>query len=190
MQPILKLSNIKRNYGAIKALRGANFEIMPGEVMGLVGENGAGKSTMVKIISGFDSGFELLGDVGFYMAACRRHDITEPSRETRSPLKEASALAMQLGASLGVIPRFASSHLETHNRALNGKYKTFTSLADEKIFIDFNTRGVFSFIRASESLKNCLPLGVSHSITLDLLTTAKVALEEVYISNGDLFNLI
>ena len=28
---------------------------------------------------GFDSGFELLGDVGFYMAACRRHDITEPS---------------------------------------------------------------------------------------------------------------
>lgn len=31
---------------------------------------------------GFDSGFELLGDVGFYMAACRRHDITEPSRET------------------------------------------------------------------------------------------------------------
>ena len=31
---------------------------------------------------GFDSGFELLGNVGFYMAACRRHEITEPSRET------------------------------------------------------------------------------------------------------------
>ena len=85
---------------------------------------------------GFDSGFELLGDVGFYMAACRRHDITEPSRETRSPLQEASALAMQLGASLGVIPRFASCHLETHNRAVNGQYKTFTSLPDEKLFID------------------------------------------------------
>ena len=43
---------------------------------------------------GFDSGFDLLGNVGFYMAACRRHDITEPSRESRSPLQEASALAM------------------------------------------------------------------------------------------------
>tara|TARA_B110000438_G_scaffold223584_1_gene217216 strand:+ start:84 stop:1253 length:1170 start_codon:yes stop_codon:yes gene_type:complete len=137
---------------------------------------------------GFDSGFELLGDVGFYMAACRRHDITEPSRETKSPLKEASALAMQLGASLGVIPRFASSHLETHNRAVNGKYKTFTSLDDEKIFIDFNTRGVFSFIRASDALRNCLPLGVSHPITYDLLFAAKVALEEVYISNANLFD--
>ena len=122
---------------------------------------------------GFDSGFELLGDVGFYMAACRRHDITEPSRETRSPLQEASALAMQLGASLGVIPRFASCHLETHNRAVNGEYKTFTSLADEKTFIDYNTRGVFSFIRASEALRNCLPLGVSHPITYDLLYSAK-----------------
>mgnify|MGYP006184202631 FL=1 len=137
---------------------------------------------------GFDSGFELLGDVGFYMAACRRHDITEPSRETRSPLKEASALAMQLGASLGVIPRFASSHLETFNRAVNGEYKTFTSLADEKIFIDFNTRGVFSFIRASEALRNCLPLGISHPVTHDLLASAKGSLEEVYLSNGSLFD--
>ena len=137
---------------------------------------------------GFDSGFELLGDVGFYMAACRRHDITEPSREKKSPLAEASALAMQLGASLGVIPRFASCHLETHNRAVNGEYKTFTSLADEKIFIDFNTRGVFSFIRASEALRNCLPLGVSHPITYDLLSAAKVGLDEVYDSNGRLFD--
>jgi hypothetical protein len=137
---------------------------------------------------GFDSGFELLGDVGFYMAACRRHDITEPSREKKSPLAEASALAMQLGASLGVIPRFASCHLETHNRAVNGEYKTFTSLEDEKTFIDFNTRGVFSFIRASEALRNCLPLGVSHPITYDLLSAAKVALGEVYDSNTRLFD--
>ena len=137
---------------------------------------------------GFDSGFELLGDVGFYMAACRRHDITEPSRESKSPLQEASALAMQLGASLGVIPRFASCHLETHNRAVNGEYKTFTSLADETVFIDYNTRGVFSFIRASEALRNCLPLGVSHPITYDLLSTAKIALDEVYTSNASLFD--
>ena len=136
---------------------------------------------------GFDSGFELLGDVGFYMAACRRHDITEPSRETRSPLQEASALAMQLGASLGVIPRFASCHLETHNRAVAGEYKTFTSLEDERLFIDYNTRGVFSFIRASEALRNCLPLGVSHPVIYDLLKVAKSALDEVYRSNEQLF---
>ena len=136
---------------------------------------------------GFDSGFDLLGNVGFYMAACRRHEITEPSREARSPLQEASALAMQLGASLGVIPRFASCHLETHNRAVNGVYKTFTELDDEKVFLDYNTRSVFAFIRASEALRQILPLGVSHPVTYDLLLTAKTALEEVYHNNQILF---
>lgn len=56
-EPLLKLTNISRHYGAIQALKGASFEIRKGEVMGLVGENGAGKSTMVKIIGGFDTGF-------------------------------------------------------------------------------------------------------------------------------------
>lgn len=56
-EPLLRLTNIRRHYGAIQALKGAGFEIRPGEVMGLVGENGAGKSTMVKIIGGFDTGF-------------------------------------------------------------------------------------------------------------------------------------
>ena len=137
---------------------------------------------------GFDSGFDVLGNVGFYMAACRRHDITEPSRETRSPLQEASALAMQLGASLGVIPRFASCHLETHNRAVNGVYKTFTHLDDEKTFLDYNTRSVFAFIRASEALRQILPLGVSHPVTYDLLLTAKQALEDVCRFNQLLFD--
>ena len=139
---------------------------------------------------GFDQGFELLGDVGFYMAACRRHGITDPSRESRSPLKEASALAMQLGASLGAVPRFASSHLETHNRATNGVYKTFTRLEDERIFLDYNTRGVFGYIRAAEALLHSLPLGVSHPVTQDLLIVARGALQDVFASNQELFGAL
>ena len=39
-------------------------------------------------------------------------------------------------------PRFATSHLATHNRAINGVRKSFTSLRDEFLFIDENTRGI------------------------------------------------
>jgi hypothetical protein len=95
---------------------------------------------------------------------------------------------MQLGATLGVIPRFSSSHLETHNRAINGVYKSFTSLPDELLFLDYNTRAVFAYIRAAEALRHALPMGVSHTITYDLLVAAKVALEDVVKNNEELFD--
>ena len=136
---------------------------------------------------GFDSQFDLLGNVGFYMAACRRHELTNPANERKSPLVEASALAMQLGATLGMIPRFSSAHLETHNRADDGVYRSFTSLEDERIFINYNTRAVFAYIRAAEALLHTLPLGVSHSVTFDLLVAARDALRDVVRFNDELF---
>jgi hypothetical protein len=136
---------------------------------------------------GFDSGFDLLGNVGLYMAACRRHELTNPANEQKSPLVEASALAMQLGATLGMIPRFSSSHLETHNRAKDGVYKCFTQLQDESLFLDYNTRAVFAYIRAAEALLHTLPLGVSHSVTYDLLVAARDALRDVVRLNDELF---
>ena len=136
---------------------------------------------------GFDAGYDLLGNVGLYMASCRRHDITEPSRESKSPLVEASALAMQLGASLGVVPRFASAHLELHNLAVDGTYKSFTRLQDEFLFLNHNTLAALSYIQASEALLKILPLGVSHPITANLLRGATSALRDVIKSNQKLF---
>lgn len=136
---------------------------------------------------GFDSAFDLLGNVGLYMAACRRHEITEPSRETASPLVEASALAMHIGASIGVTPRFATAHLTTHNSAQDGIYKRFTSLEDEKLFIDYNTRGILAYKRAADALLKIQPLGISHPICHDLLVSCQKALQEVIDSNAILF---
>jgi hypothetical protein len=136
---------------------------------------------------GFDSGFDLLGNVGLYMGACRRHEITEPSRETTSPLIEASALALQLGASLGVTPRFATSHLATHNRAVDGVYKSFTSLKAEYVFLDYNTRAVFAYKRAADALVRILPMGISHPVAYDLLLAAEDALHDVARSNDELY---
>jgi hypothetical protein len=138
--------------------------------------------------SGFDAGFDLLGNVGLYMAACRRHDITEPSRETKSPLIEASALAMQIGASLGVTPRFSTSHLTTHNSAVNGLYKSFTSLQDEILFLDYNTRGILAYMRTADALLKILPLGMSHPLAGDMLQVAKQGLQDVIKYNDILFN--
>lgn len=50
--PILTLRNIRKSFGPIEVLHGVDLEIRPGEVVALLGENGAGKSTVSNVISG------------------------------------------------------------------------------------------------------------------------------------------
>ncbi|SHI05301.1 PrnB family protein [Ferrimonas marina] len=136
---------------------------------------------------GFDAAFDLLGNVGLYLAACRRHGLSDPDRDRCSPQAEASALAMHIAASIGVVPRFATAHLCTHNRAIDGRYKSFTELPDELCFIDYNSKGILAFKRAAEALMKTQSLGISHPITADLLAAAEQALLEVQASNQELF---
>jgi ABC-type sugar transport system ATPase subunit len=51
-EPLLETRGIGKSYGAVTALRGVDFRIERGQTVALVGDNGAGKSTFVKIISG------------------------------------------------------------------------------------------------------------------------------------------
>ena len=50
--PVLELRNIVKHFGAIHALNDIDLSIEAGEVLGLMGDNGAGKSTMVKVMAG------------------------------------------------------------------------------------------------------------------------------------------
>ena len=64
MTHALRLIDIRKSFGATKALRGVSVDIAPGEVHALIGENGAGKSTLMKVLSGAhtaDSGTMELG---------------------------------------------------------------------------------------------------------------------------------
>lgn len=45
---------MRRNFGSVQALQGADFDVRPGEVSALIGDNGAGKSTLVRILAGAD----------------------------------------------------------------------------------------------------------------------------------------
>ena len=128
---------------------------------------------------GFESAFGVLGNVGLYLAALRRHELTNPAREERSPFREASSLALDVGASIGMAPRFATAHLATHNRAVLGLRKSFTDLSDEFLFIDENARGILAFQRAADALGRVVPLGVTNPVVDTLFAAAAGALREL-----------
>ena len=144
-----------------------------------------GHAYVVKLLAegntgdGFSSAFGVLGNVGMYLGALRRHELTNPAREEKSPFPEASSLAMHVAASIDMAPRFATAHLATHNLAVKGVRKSFTSLPDEFLFIDENTRGILALQRAADALRRVVHLGVSSPIAEQLFTDAANALGDV-----------
>jgi simple sugar transport system ATP-binding protein len=73
MAPLLEARGLSRSFGHVRALDNASFDIDAGEVVALIGDNGAGKSTMVKALTG-----NLAVDAGELFFAGERVEITTP----------------------------------------------------------------------------------------------------------------
>ena len=52
MEPILKARSLSKRYGRVTALDKCDFDLMPGEILAIIGDNGAGKSSLIKALSG------------------------------------------------------------------------------------------------------------------------------------------
>jgi branched-chain amino acid transport system ATP-binding protein len=76
---MLKIKDLKVNYGAIDALKGISLEVKQGEVVTIIGGNGAGKSTLMKAISGLEPAAD--GAISF-----EGKDITAMAPHRRVPL--------------------------------------------------------------------------------------------------------
>ena len=78
MTPLLRLTDVTKSFGGVRALKGVSFELLPGEVHAIVGENGAGKSTLIKTITGAHR-----PDAGTIEIAGRTVDRLDPSLARR-----------------------------------------------------------------------------------------------------------
>jgi branched-chain amino acid transport system ATP-binding protein len=105
-EALLSVRNLHTSYGGIKALRGISFQILPGQLVSLIGANGAGKSTTLNSISGLLKANT--GSICFLNKEIRGVPAHEISRrgliqvpEGRQIIANMSVLEnLQLGASL------------------------------------------------------------------------------------------
>ncbi len=71
--PIVEMRNIRKNFGGVQALRGVDLTLYYNEVLGLVGDNAAGKSTLMKVLSG-----AYMPDAGEIFIEGKKVHITSP----------------------------------------------------------------------------------------------------------------
>jgi branched-chain amino acid transport system ATP-binding protein len=51
--PLLQVSQVRKAFGGVQAINRVSFDVSPGELLGIIGPNGSGKTTIVNLITGF-----------------------------------------------------------------------------------------------------------------------------------------
>jgi len=127
VEPILQARSLVKRYGRVTALDHADFDLYPGEILAVIGDNGAGKSTMIKALCGAvipDSGeIRLAGDVVHFRSPI---DAREAGIETvyqNLALSPALSIAdnMFLGREVRS-PGFMGKYLRALDRAAMQKF--------------------------------------------------------------------
>ena len=98
--PIVEMVNIHKRFGAVQALRSVTLSLNHGEVLGLVGDNAAGKSTLMKVLSG-----AYIPDTGEILIDSKKVHITNPEDSRRLGIEmvyQDYALANNLDVSANV----------------------------------------------------------------------------------------
>jgi ATP-binding cassette ChvD family protein len=85
-QPLLIVNNLKRKFGDRVILKDVSFSLMPGDRVGVLGVNGAGKSSLMKIVAGRDPDFE--GDLHVAKGAVVGYVPQEPQLDLDKSVRE------------------------------------------------------------------------------------------------------
>jgi simple sugar transport system ATP-binding protein len=128
---ILRVDNIKKSFGGVKALKGIRLEIKKGEIHCLAGENGCGKSTLIKIISGFYT-----ADEGTFEFNGQSYTDISPAEAIRQGV-QVIYQDFSIFPNLTVMENLALN-MELMNKRKIVNYKRFRQIAKEAIAkIDF-----------------------------------------------------
>lgn len=82
MEPILQGRGLVKRYGRVTALDHCDFELYPGEILAVIGDNGAGKSSLIKAMSG-----AIIPDEGDVMLEGRKVKFTSPNDARREGIE-------------------------------------------------------------------------------------------------------
>lgn len=161
---VIETNSLRKHYGRIEALKGVSLKVEPGQIYGLLGQNGAGKSTMVKILLGIvrktDGDAYLLGEPAGTTAVRKRvgylpEDHQFPGYHTGRSLlhfygelyglsREERTRRMNEALDIVGLKKRADSKIKTYSKGMKQRLGIAQSFFHdpEVIFLDEPTDGV------------------------------------------------
>ncbi|MCR1901406.1 ATP-binding cassette domain-containing protein [Ligilactobacillus apodemi] len=128
----IKISDLEKNYGKIRVLRGINFTLKEGSVLGLIGPNGVGKSTLLRLLAGVllpNKGSICCDSIANYESWAHRNTMFIPTGERGLKNKlNTYENAMYFGSLKGINNKKIKKQLEKYSKIMN---------FDDLLFIKF-----------------------------------------------------
>ena len=166
MNPVIKVKNIRKSFGSVRALQGVDLEVPKGAIVGLLGPNGAGKTTLVRILAtllipdegaatveGYDvvkdanTVRQVIGLAGQYAAVDEnltgRENLTMVARLYHQSVSEAHARAHELLEQFDLTDA-ADRTLKTYSGGMRRRLDLAASLVNKPpvLFLDEPTTGL------------------------------------------------
>lgn len=131
--PLLSIRHLSKAFGPVQAVDDVNLDIFPGEVIGLVGDNAAGKSTFLSLLTGYNQ-----RDTGEFYYKGQAKNVTSP-RASRNQLKiEMVYQNLSLAPDLPVWQNMFLGE-ETHQWGWFNHRRAMMAAAD-KVLVELNAR--------------------------------------------------
>ncbi|QPM67492.1 sugar ABC transporter ATP-binding protein [Atribacter laminatus] len=127
--PVLEAKKIIKKYPGVEALKGINFDLKPGEVRGLLGKNGAGKSTFIKIISGLEE--KTSGELFYFGEKSEIRSVQDSERLGFRFISQEPALMEDLSIAENIVFR----EKELHGSIKRVNWKSLYKFAKERLEI-------------------------------------------------------
>jgi len=175
--PLVELRNITKSYGAVTSLRSVNLTLQQGEVLGLVGDNGAGKSTVMKVLAGAEQ-----PDSGEILVAGETVTFASP-KDARIQRIGMVYQDLALCGSLDVASNFFLGR-EPHNGPLLDRARMHEETAEQLALLGVKVKSTYQEIsRLSGGQRQSVAIARAVSLNPDILIldepTAALAVAEV-----------